>query len=84
MLCYECAKSGREQQAVALRRSCAAEHLRDAAQIASANPLASCRHDTWAGVDARTPATGLGFCRAASRDRGRRVRDRDAGTLRSS
>jgi uncharacterized protein DUF2180 len=60
MLCYPCAKNGVARHAVALCTSCSAglcrEHLREtAAQLASDNPFAGCRHDTWAAVDAGRP-----------------------------
>jgi hypothetical protein len=55
MLCYPCTKRcDVERPAVALCRSCfaglCAEHLREAAQAASENPLAVCHHGTWAAA----------------------------------
>jgi hypothetical protein len=55
MLCYPCAKNGVERQSVALCTSCSAglcqEHLSETAmQLASDNPFAGCRHETWAAV----------------------------------
>jgi Uncharacterized protein conserved in archaea (DUF2180) len=58
MLCYPCAKNGVERAAVALCSSCSAglcpEHLREtAAQLASDNPFAGCRHGTWTAINPR-------------------------------
>ena len=58
MLCYPCATNGVKRQAVALCTSCSAglcqEHVRETAtQLASGNPFAGCRHDTWAVVPGR-------------------------------
>jgi hypothetical protein len=92
MLCYLCAENGLERAAVALCSSCSAGlcpvHLREtAAQLASDNPFAGCRHDTWAVVDPGRPerlAAGSWLHRALRRDhasrpahpgRPRRVRD---------
>jgi len=89
MLCYPCAENGVERQAVALCTSCSAglcqEHLSEAAtQLASDNPFAGCRHDTWAaapGLPERL-ASGSWLHRALHRDhtsrpaRPRRVRKR--------
>jgi hypothetical protein len=52
MLCYLCAETGIDRQAVALCRSCNAglclEHLREtASHFASSHILDSCHHDTW-------------------------------------
>jgi hypothetical protein len=96
MLCYPCAKNGVERQAVALCTSCSAglchEHLRETAtQLASDNPFAGCRHDTWAAVKQGRPerlATGSWLHRALRRDhtpraarpvRPRRARERATG-----
>jgi Uncharacterized protein conserved in archaea (DUF2180) len=74
MLCYPCAKNGVERQAVALCTSCSAglcqEHLSETAtQLASDNPFAGCRHDTWAAVPGRPErlATGSWLYRAVRR-----------------
>jgi Uncharacterized protein conserved in archaea (DUF2180) len=76
MLCYPCAENGVERAAVALCSGCSAglcrEHLREtAAQLASDNPFAGCRHDTWAVVDPGPPerlAVGSWFHRRQRRD----------------
>jgi hypothetical protein len=75
MLCYPCAKNGLERQAVALCTSCSAglcqEHLSETAtQLASDNPFAGCRHDTWAAVPGRPErlASGSWLHRALRRD----------------
>jgi alkylation response protein AidB-like acyl-CoA dehydrogenase len=52
MLCYQCAKHGVKQPAVAVCRSCCAglclEHVREAAAWFAPSQMAGCRHDTWA------------------------------------
>jgi hypothetical protein len=75
MVCYPCTKNGVERQAVALCTSCSAglcqEHLSETAtQLASDNPFAGCRHDTWATAPGRPErlATGLWLHRALRRD----------------
>lgn len=90
MLCYPCAKNGVERRAVALCTSCSAGlcqgHLSETAtQLASDNPFAGCRHDTWAAAPGRPErlATGSWLHRALRRDhmrpaRPRRVRGRTA------
>jgi hypothetical protein len=91
MLCYPCAKNGVERQAVALCTSCSAglcqEHLSETAtRLASGNPFAGCRHDTWAGAPGRPEglAPGSWLHRALRRDhasrpaRPRRARKRTA------
>ena len=94
MLCYPCAENGVERAAVALCSDCSGglcpEHLREtAAQLASDNPFAGCRHDTWAVVDPGRPerlAVGSWFHRTLHRDHAslpghsaprRRVRESD-------
>jgi predicted nucleic acid binding AN1-type Zn finger protein len=54
MQCYECAKAGRSEEAVAICRSCSAglclRHVREtAAYGANLTSWASCPHDTWTG-----------------------------------
>jgi Uncharacterized protein conserved in archaea (DUF2180) len=76
MLCYPCAENGLERPAIALCTICSAglchEHLREtAAQLASDNPFAGCRHHTWAAVNRGRPerlATGSWFHRTLRRD----------------
>jgi hypothetical protein len=65
MLCYPCARNGVERRAVALCTSCSAglcqEHLRETArQLASDNPFAGCRHDTWAAAPGRPERLATG------------------------
>jgi Uncharacterized protein conserved in archaea (DUF2180) len=75
MLCYPCAQNGVERQAVALCTSCSAglcqEHLHETAtQLASDNPFAGCRHDTWTAAPGRPErlATRSWLYRAVRRD----------------
>jgi hypothetical protein len=70
MRCYECAKLGTAEPAVAVCRSCSAglclAHLRETANFMATGAIRpSCQHDTW------LPARGhqLGALRAPTRSR---------------
>lgn len=67
MRCYECAKTGKAEEAVATCRHCAAglclTHLRETAAFLTTGAIRPwCQHDTWSGATGR-PVTSEGATR---------------------
>jgi hypothetical protein len=62
MRCYECAKSGKAEDAVALCTLCSAglcmTHLRQAAGYRVGGPAPKCPHDTWSLSASKAAAGG--------------------------